>query len=222
MCSRREGWRSSARVSSPLSRRAPRGWSVGTKKRGRDCFTTLLTRTRRVSSVPSTVRSTRARLPRVSQKRPDRRENSTRRAPIAVVDPRAAGRGTDAGRDGVGTGGDELNTHPGSGRSGVGGGLRGGRGADRAADGRGATSLDASSRDASFRGRDGGRRGGDGEGGHAHAGCGTSVRRSKATDRRVSAGASGTGWRPRASTPDSLDAYRWVYLLGENRRKDAL
>ena len=92
------------------------------------------------------------------------------------------------------------------------GGLRGGRGADRAADGRGATSLDASSRDASFRGRDGGRRGGDGEGGHAHAGCSTSVRRSEATDSRVSAGASGAEQRPRASTPDCRMSISAVYL----------
>ena len=157
---------------------------------------------------------------RVSEEWPDRQQHPTS-ADRGGRSTRG-GSGTDSGRDGVEIGDARLNTHPGSGRGGVGGGLRGGRGADRAADGRGATSLDASSRDASFRGRDGGRRGGDGEGGHAHAGCGTSVRRSKATDRRVSAGASGTGWRPRASTPDSLDAYRWVYLLGENRRKDAL
>jgi len=84
--------------------------------------------------------------------------------------------------------------------------------ATAAADGRGATSLDASSRDASFRGRDGGRRGGDGEGGHAHAGCSTSVRRSEATDSRVSAGASGAEQRPRASTPDCRMSISAVYL----------
>ena len=136
--------------------------------------------------IPSTIRSTREPLRRVF--RPARPTgNNTRRAPIAVVDRRAAGRGTDAGRDVVETGGDGLDTHPGSGRGGVGGGLRGGRGADRPADGRGA-SLDASSRDASFRGRDGGGRGGDDEGGHAHAGCGTSGRRREATDRRSARG----------------------------------
>jgi hypothetical protein len=158
--------------------------------------------------------------PRVSEARPT--GNNTRRAPIAVVDRRAAGRGTDAGRDVVETGGDgRTDTHPGSGRGGVGGGLRGGRGADRPADGRGA-SLDASSRDASFRGRDGGRRGGDGEGGHAHAGCGTSVGRSKATDSRVSAGASGAGRRPRASTPDSPDEHIGVVSPDRKKNEDAL
>lgn len=170
--------------------------------------------------IPSTIRSTREPLRRVF--RPARPTgNNTRRAPIAVVDRRAAGRGTDAGRDGVETGGDGLDTHPGSGRGGVGGGLRGGRGADRPADGRGA-SLDASSRDASFRGRDGGRRGGDGEGGHAHAGCGTSVGRSKATDSRVSAGASGAGRRPRASTPDSPDEHIGVVSPDRKKNEDAL
>lgn len=157
--------------------------------------------------------------PRVSSGAADRQQH--RRAPIAVVDRRAAGRGTDAGRDVVETGGDGLDTHPGSGRGGVGGGLRGGRGADRPADGRGA-SLDASSRDASFRGRDGGRRGGDGEGGHAHAGCGTSVGRSKATDSRVSAGASGAGRRPRASTPDSPDEHIGVVSPDRKKNEDAL
>ena len=118
---------------------------------------------------------------RVSEEWPDRQQHPTS-ADRGGRSTRG-GTGTDAGRDGVEIGDARLNTHPGSGRGGVGGGLRGGRGADRAADGRGATSLDASSRDASFRGRDGGGRGGDDEGGHAHAGCGTSGRRREATDR---------------------------------------
>ena len=147
---------------------------------------------------------------RVSEEWPDRQQHPTS-ADRGGRSTRG-GTGTDAGRDGVEIGDARLNTHPGSGRGGVGGGLRGGRGADRAADGRGATSLDASSRDASFRGRDGGRRGGDGEGGHAHAGCSTSVRRSEATDSRVSAGASGTEQRPRASTPDCRMSISAVYL----------
>ena len=203
---------SSARVSSPLSRRTTRD---------------------------SGGRHDNARSRCGSRQRAHANEARLERPVDGSFDPRAAGRvfrrsgpdrqqhptsadrggrstrggtGTDAGRDGVEIGDARLNTHPGSGRGGVGGGLRGGRGADRAADGRGATSLDASSRDASFRGRDGGRRGGDGEGGHAHAGCSTSVRRSEATDSRVSAGASGTEQRPRASTPDCRMSISAVYL----------